>query len=279
MIIVSGRPFDFSELAAEYAQGSIEAELLTKLSKSEENYRYNSLDQLKFELKLRKATADAASALNNGRFAFAVFHKSKCNEAYWNRMENGGFRLKPGESPSAAINDIFTNGGKYATECATAMIIVYYKALIIVFGTRVFDKLFTDIVLMNWHSLDPLIKEVGMPVKVDEKLIGDRAYIKNPDVDPKTPEWQGENVIVLPGGLYYGHGIGITNAERIIRALNSNRKPGAKVSAYMLDAVSRPDYKKLHEAYRRNMPEQPAETARAWRAPYQDARRSVFGAI
>lgn len=262
MITIAGRPYDARALRQQYERNSVEAAVLDQLSAGSENYGYDSIDQLKFELMLRKATVEAARALNKSGFDFAVFHKSKCNPKYWERTDNGGFRLKNGASPSAAINDIFRNGDKYATECATAMIIVYYKALITVLGARTFDRLVPNIYLMNWHSLDPLIREVGVPVKVSQKLIGDRAYFKNPDVDPKTPEWQGENVIVLPGGLYYGHGIGIAKAERIIRALNSNRKPDAKTSAYLLDSVSRPAFKKLHKVYQRSLQEQPGASAR-----------------
>ena len=54
-------------------------------------------------------------------------------------------------------------------------------------------------------------------------LPGDCRYFNNPDVDPLTPEWQGENAIDLSGGMYYGHGIGIKTADKIIEILNHNR--------------------------------------------------------
>ncbi len=55
-------------------------------------------------------------------------------------------------------------------------------------------------------------------------LPGDCVYLKNPDHDLATPEWQGENAILLGNNLFYGHGIGITTAQGIIDELNSNRK-------------------------------------------------------
>jgi len=251
MITVSGRSFDISTVMGEYPQDSVERQLLTTMSQSAEEYRYDSLGQLKFELRLRNEIVNAARELYRSGLSFATFHKSKCNETYWERTDNGGFRLKDGVSPSEAISDIFTNGDKYATECATAMLIVYYKALLNVFGKDPFDKQFPKIELLNWHITDPLLLAVGIPRKTKDVLLGDRGYFDNPDVDPATPEWQGENVIVLPGGLYYGHGIGIKTAEAMIRALNAHRKTDATQSAAFLDSVSRPDFKKLAGIYNR----------------------------
>ena len=77
--------------------------------------------------------------------------------------------------------------------------------------------------------------------------MGDRRYFDNPDVDPVTPEWQGENVIVLDNSLYYGHGIGIEDANDIIKSLNSNREHGSTQSAFLMDSASRPNFKKLYD--------------------------------
>ncbi len=251
MITVSGSSFDVPALMDEYPQNSVERQLLATMSQSPENYRFDSPQQLRFELRMRREIVDAAYALDQSRFSFATFHKSRANPKYWERTENGGFRLKDGVSPSAAIEDIFTYGVAYATECATAMIIIYYKALIGVFGRELFDELFPNIYLMNWHVVDPLLRTVGMPRKVTDILLGDRGYFDNPDVDPKTPEWQGENVIVLPGDLYYGHGIGIRGADDMIRSLNGNRRRNATRSAYFRDVVGRPDFKQLAAIQRR----------------------------
>ncbi len=250
MITVAGSAPDITELLGQYPISSAERQLLEQLSSSRENYRYDDLEQLNFELTLRSRIVDASKSLYRSGLRFAVFHKSEVNPEYWDRTQNGGFRLKDGAQPSAAIEDIFINGQKYATECATAMVIVYYKALLEALPEETFNRLFPSIYLMNWHGLDPLLREIGMPVEVSEFLLGDRGYFKNPEVDPKTPEWQGENVIVLPGGLYYGHGIGISTAERIIRALNSNRAEGATETAYFMDVAARPNFKKLNRAAR-----------------------------
>lgn len=252
MILLYNKPLDIDEMMSEYPEGSIERLVLWQMYEGKGKYRYESLDQLRFELLLRREIVQASRDLNKSKFAFAVFHKSRANDKYWDRTENGGFKLKEGVQPSDAIRDIFVSGRQYATECATAMVIVYYKALLEVFGESLFNTLFPEIYLMDWYLRDPLLKEVGIPRQVSDILIGDRGYFANPDVSPKTPELQGENVIVLPKDLFYGHGIGITTADNIINALNANRKRDATRSAYFMEEVSRPDFKRLAEVYNRN---------------------------
>lgn len=249
MITVAGETFDIDAVIDRYPAGSVEGMVLRTMANSTGQYAYGTLAQLEFELAMRREIVNAARGLNRSGMDFAVFHKSRRNPQYWDRTSNGGFRLKEGVSPSDAIMDIYKNGSKYATECATAMMMVYYRALISLYGAERFDMLFPNIYLMNWSQIDPRLKEVGEPRKVTDKLIGDRAYFANPDVDPKTPEWQGENVIIMPDNLYYGHGVGITTAERIIRGLNASRKKDATRSAYFRDEVSRPDFKELAGLY------------------------------
>lgn len=258
MIIIGRTPFDASALLSEYPENSVERLVLKQLQESTETYQYDTVEQLKFELSLRKEIVNASRALNRSGMRFSVFHKSECNSAYWERTQNGGFRLKNGVKPSDAISDIFINGRMYATECATAMVIVYYKALLDVMGEDTFNRLFPSIYLMNWHQLPPLLRDVGIPKRVSDILIGDRCYFKNPQVNPEVMELQGENVIVLPGGLYYGHGIGITSAETIIRVLNANRIEGAVESAYFVEnSAARPNFKRLYNA---SQPQQAART-------------------
>lgn len=249
MIMIEGYPFDISTVDNKYPEDTIERELLNKMYLSIEQYKYNSLNTLMFELDLRKEIVSAAKELDASDLSFADFEQSRCNYKYWNRTDNGGFRLKEGVKPSDAINDIITNGDKYATECATAMMIVYYKALLNVFGEDSFNKTFYEIYLMDWDVKEPLLKEVAIPKNAPDVLLGDRQYFSNPDVDPMFPEWQGENVIALPGSMYYGHGIGITTSDRIIHALNSKRKEDATQSAYLTNSVGRPNFEKLADAY------------------------------
>lgn len=264
MITVSGKEFDSSTLYAEYPADSVERLTLDMLSQSGHDYRYESLDILKFELQLRSETVNAARALYDSAMSFATFHDSRCNPTYWQRTKNGGFLLKEHVSASKAIRDIYQHGDQYATECATAMLIVYYKALIAVYGEEQFDKTFASIYLMDWSIRQPLLQELGTPRPVDDILYGDRAYFINEDVDPSVPWWRGENVIVLPGGMYYGHGVGILDANEIIAHLNANRKRGSTKTAHLLDRAARPNFAKLYDAPRQaDRPSQPL----VWRFP------------
>ncbi len=250
MIVISGSPLQLPDFTPKYPPNSVERLLLVQMSESGKSYRFDSPEQLRFELQLRSAIVDASKSLSRSGLRFEVFHKSECNPEYWNRSGSGGFRLKEGASPAAAIRDIFKNGKKYATECATAMVIVYFGALLNVFGEEAFNRLFPSIYLMNWHGLPSLLKEVGSLREVADILPGDRCYFRNPDVDPKTPEMQGENVIVLTDGKYYGHGVGIAGAEKIIRLLNLSREKDSQQSAYFVEnSAGRPNFKRLAAAY------------------------------
>lgn len=245
MIKISGKQLDPKTLDGTYPQMSLEHSILETISSSEENYDYDSLDELQFELDLRKATLNAARELDRSGMDFAIFRKSKCNSDYWSRTDEGGFMLKDDVKPSDAIRDIYKNGSQYATECATAILIVFYKAILDAFPKLLFDQVFSSIQLMNWHHVDTVLRDIGLMNNVKDYLPGDRGYFINPDVSPEKPEWQGENVIMLDNGVFYGHGLGIHNQATIIKELNKNRIEGAQESAYLMKNVSRPDYRKL----------------------------------
>ncbi|NLM84555.1 MAG: protein-glutamine gamma-glutamyltransferase [Clostridiales bacterium] len=257
MLLVDNKPIDAAFLQ-QYPAGSIQRKALEIMQKSEETLRYGSLDELKFELELRNAIVKAAEDLSRSGLRFAVFSKSYANPDYWTRRSDGGFLLKTGVKASDAIRDIFKNGRLYGTECATAMPIVYFKALLDVFGDEAFNKMFSTIYLMNWRYLPAELSMTGRMQKTKTYLPGDRRYITNPDVDPQTPEWQGENVIDLGNGRYYGHGMGRRTIDEIVRALNQNRFAGARREAYLLDTVGRPDFRRLFREYQRSRTQQVA---------------------
>jgi protein-glutamine gamma-glutamyltransferase len=251
MILVNNQPLDSAALLNEYPEGGIERSILKTLSESGEKYSYDSQDQLKFELRMRKEIVDAANALNASRLSFEIFRKTRCNQEYWRRREDGGFELRSGVRASDAVRDIFRNSGRYGTECATAMVIIYLKALLEIFPEDVYNRMFADVTLMNWNDIPSPLRGIGVMHHRSDYLPGDRQYFANPDVDPKTPEWQGENVIVMGDGTFYGHGIGKHHDQTIIRALNQNRREDADREAYLMDSAARPNFKRLFEQYQR----------------------------
>lgn len=239
----NGRAQDIED---NYTNGSAERKILSQINDSENTFTYKSLEELIFEIEMRAQIIYASIALHMSQLRFAVFRETTCNEKYWDRQKNGGFRLRDDVKPSDAVKDILENSYMYATECATAMVIVYYLALLQMYPDELFDRAFSKITLMNWHSIDRKLREIGMMNRKSYDIMGDRRYFKNPDVDLSVPHWQGENVIDLGNDRYYGHGIGIKSAEKIIKHLNENRKDGSETSAYFMDTAGNPDYKELY---------------------------------
>lgn len=240
---------DLQGILSQYQQGSPEREFLRRLADSSYVYVYSSPEELQFETRLRRHIINASLALYRGRMAFRIFQESRCNEDYWIRRPDGGFELRPDARPSEAVGDIFTNTRLYATECATAVMMIYYKAILDSYGPDLFDRTFDRIILMNWQDMDELIN-VTTHRNLPDYFPGDCRYVKNPDVDPITPEWQGENIIDLGDGSYFGHGIGIGNVDFFIRALNRNRIEGSDVSAYLMDSATRPDFRGLYRYWK-----------------------------
>ena len=105
-----------------------------------------------------------------------------------------------------------------------------------------FNQLFQDIYLYSWHA----DSDLGITAFTTHDFIpGDIVYFNNPDFNPQTPQWRGENAVVLEDGTYFGHGIGIKTAEQMIRALNQRRKLGSNRTAYLTNIVARPSFKHL----------------------------------
>lgn len=244
MIKVSNKTIEPGTIVEQYGLDGIERKIVDILSASADVYAYETMKQLRFELTLRKSIINAAVELYRSSFSFRIFRKSICNPDYWHRTEEGGFLLEAGAKPSEAITDIYIQSSKYGTECATAIVIIYYKSLVDVFPEELFNRLFPEIYLMNWQHLDSDLGITGYD-NIKDLIPGDCRYFKNPDVNPLTPEWQGENTIYLSNGSFYGHGIGIGDADGIINALNRHRINESNTSAYLTDFAQHPDFKHL----------------------------------
>lgn len=207
-------------------------------------YSYQSQEELLFELRTRRLLTEAAVALNKSGAQFAAFAQSRCNPQVWKRDDRGGFLLLPGVTPAAGIRDIFQEGKQYAFECATAMVIVLYKGMLDSIGEALFNLWFGGLLLYDWHYDEDL--RLVDDKKPANAVPGDVQYFRNPDVSPDFPEWQGENVLRLEEDLYYGHGMGLKTAEKIIESLNGKRKPDSQVPAYMTDVVVHSDFPLLY---------------------------------
>jgi protein-glutamine gamma-glutamyltransferase len=218
-------------------------EILDLMVKYEEVYSYEHFNQLKFELDLRIEIVKAATALYQSGVKFTTFEYSRCNPALWNLTSQGAIVIKPGVPPSEGIRDLYANGKLYAFECATAIVAVFYKAVLEIIEERYFNRLFAGMILYDWHYDDNL----GVFTRRgNDFLPGDCLYFKNPDFDPEKPQWRGENTIDMGHDLHYGHGIGIKDAEGIIASLNKYRREGAVQTAYLLSQVTRLDYRYLY---------------------------------
>lgn len=228
-----------------FGLSGVEREIVDMKQRSPVNYVYESPAALAFELATRNYIVNAAVRMNDSGAEFASFESTRGNPMFWTRTRKGGLQLNPGVRPSDAINDIFINGRMYAFECAMATVIILYKGVLDAVGPDVFNTHFTDLLLYDWHYDSDL--QLTVINNREEAYPGDVQYFKNPDYSPYKPEWQGENVIVLSNGAFYGHGLGITSGEEIIASLNEERIPGSMQSAYLLDETFHPGFEHLRK--------------------------------
>nr|WP_275580407.1 protein-glutamine gamma-glutamyltransferase [Metabacillus iocasae] len=241
VIQINGMFISFNQLQ----QATLDREkmkLLEKMYEQNEVYEYDNVGQLEFELELRIQIVKAAKLLNESGAKFANFANSKCNEDYWLLTDKGAFILKEDVLPETGIKDIFKNGPLYAFECATAIVIIFYKAILESIHHERFNQLFSGLYLYDWEYHDNLDLYVHKGANV---LPGDCVYFQNPDYDPELPHWKGENAIVMGDNLYFGHGIGIRTSEEIISFLNTKRKEGSKTSAFLVEESVRVNTEKL----------------------------------
>ncbi|UKK96770.1 protein-glutamine gamma-glutamyltransferase [Brevibacillus brevis] len=239
MIVIAGRPANPASLAAEWGLNPVQRETVAIMARSDETFEYPTPELLQFELNMRDHLVRSALALHESGLAFSTFEESRANPAYWIRTDQGGFRLRPGVLPSNGIINIFLEGQKYATECATAMVIIIYHAVLQSIRLPDFERMFSDILLYDWRYDQDLDLQT---IRTNTFLPGDVIYFANPDYDRATPQWQGENAVVLGNGLYYGHGAGIKRANEMVAFLNEQRREGAMRSAYLVNQATRPGF-------------------------------------
>ncbi|WP_285765681.1 protein-glutamine gamma-glutamyltransferase [Peribacillus sp. SI8-4] len=232
MIKINHKWLDVSQIQPGIPSKALE--LLQLLAGYATVFEYQSLEELNFEIQLRLRVMDAAISLDKSGAEFATLDESETNHRYWRLAKDGTFTLQPGIPPHLAIADIFQNGRLYAFECGTAIVVTFLRAIMDIIGPRNFDYLFSDLFLYDWHPPTNMALRVH---RGTDYIPGDCVYFKNPEHNEKTPEWQGENAILLGKDLFFGHGIGITNSKGIIDELNDNRKLNASISAYLSNHI------------------------------------------
>jgi protein-glutamine gamma-glutamyltransferase len=239
MIQIGGVPFQQDE---KWKLGSMEKTIIQHMEKASVFYSYYSMDEFLFELKVRKNIIQSAEEMNKGKSKFTIFSYARCNPRYWQLTKEGGFLLRPDVQPDAAIRDVFQSGSLYAFECATAIPIIYYHAILKSIGSEVFNSLFQNLYLYSWHT----DTDLGITTfHSNHFLPGDVIYVNNPDYDRKRPWFRGLNVVVLEDGRLFGHGFNIRTSEEMIQILNDRRKADGQRSAYITKLVTRPSFKDL----------------------------------
>ncbi|MFH1809672.1 MAG: hypothetical protein ABIJ09_13075 [Pseudomonadota bacterium] len=204
------------------------------------------------DLVFRKHVVDAAYALAAGGASFSGHHSTdKVNKTLWTMGYGGKMAVRkfmPDGSigkPSAALRDIFENGQQYGFECATAMMVIYHKAILDHIGDAAFDKLFSEprmLAFFRWDIEDSDFKDVKrLTMKPMPLVPGSHYYYKNPDASDANSAFGGENVIYLGDGKYYAHGcVGdegtyIIDEKDLMRTLSALRRPGATAMPFRID--------------------------------------------
>ncbi len=199
------------------------------------------------ELQMRTHTVEGAKILDQAKKAGRGMgfqpdmNNPKVNEQFWNVGPNGQVSLKPGVPPSAAIDDVFANPQNYALDCAAAAHLVGLRAIRQTIGAGDFNRSHANLSLKGWQAsrqgqgpAGSINHVTGTPEgrANGAPRPGDLGYIKNPD--NISAAWQGENVIYLGNGQYFGHPGGIKSKDDWVGWINQNaRKPDATRSAYM----------------------------------------------
>jgi protein-glutamine gamma-glutamyltransferase len=239
MIQILGKPLQETDL---WESESIEGAIVKRMQEAKLIYSYQNLDELLFELNVRKNIINSAKEMRKGKAKFNIFKNARGNPQYWQLSNVGVFQLRLGAKPSDAIRDIFINSSLYTFECATAIVMIYYYALLKIIGDTSFNTIFQNLFLYSWH----LASDYRIYTFYGKFLVpGDVVYIDNPDVDPKKYWWRGQNVIDLGDGTFFGHGFGIRSTEEMIELLNEKRNPGSKMTAYLTNLITRPSFKDL----------------------------------
>jgi protein-glutamine gamma-glutamyltransferase len=213
---------------------------------------------LRDRVQIGAAMIGAAEAMDGAGHRFALIVDHKFNPHFWTPDGTGTFKLKDGVKASDAFDDLFKSPHQYQFECATALVITQYKAMRDLLGADDFDRVCNDLRIGPWQNEDLLDDVVELSGRGDVEATaarketlraGDYGYFKNWEVSEKgaADGWQGENVIYLGDGRFYGHPFGIADEKTIVDHLNTQRVEGSTKSASFLDLRSQLSSRLLRE--------------------------------
>jgi protein-glutamine gamma-glutamyltransferase len=148
MIQILGKPLQKTDL---WETESIESAIIKRMEEAKLIYSYHNLDELLFELNFRKYIINSAKEMKKGKAKFNIFKNARGNPQYWQLSNVGVFQLRLGVKPSDAVRDIFVNSSLYTFECATAIVMIYYYALLKIIGDTTFNAIFQNLYLYSWH--------------------------------------------------------------------------------------------------------------------------------
>lgn len=197
-------------------------------------------------VRIGAAMTSACEDMGRARHAFALLDDQSFSRTHWQQEGGGTFHVRDGVRPSQALRDVFAHPDAYRFECATALVLVHYKAMLELVGDDDFDRMCPRLRVGPWETDEAFVRhtrsEGDSAVEASEERrrhfrAGDYGYIKNWDVSEKGARagWQGENVIALGDGRFYGHPFGVTTEDSIVQHLNTHRVEGAARPAGLLD--------------------------------------------
>jgi hypothetical protein len=197
------------------------------------------------EVAFRARVVTAAKDLAASGASFAGSSAGdKVNKELWTMGFGGRMQVRKflanGDigKPADALRDIFSNGRAYGFECATAMMVIYHKAILDHVGDDAFNEMFTEpknLAFFRWTIEDDDFLDVKKLVHKPTPLQpGSHYYYTNPDASAENSAFGGENVLYLGEGQFYAHGIVgqsgtyLVTEKDIIDTLSALRRPGAE---------------------------------------------------
>ena len=205
-------------------------------------------DQKFREIQMRTHTVEGAKILDDARKAGqgmgfnADMQNPTVNDQYW-KVVDGRVQVRDGVNASAAVDDVFKNPNKYSLDCAAAAHLVGLRSIRNTIGAGDFDRSHQNLSVQGWtarrqteaangSTFTRVSGDAGRRDAIANRLPGDVGYFKNPD--NVSVAWQGENVIYLGNGQYFGHPGGIKSKDEWVNWMNDHaRRPGATQEAYL----------------------------------------------